>query len=159
MDKGAQFRLNRIMSRNRFDYILSALRFTNREVPYEVGFLQMLQLEEAWNKNMAQQILPSWINVIGESMMEWFNKWSPGFRCVGRKPHPFGNERNTICCALTSILWRSQIVEGKYRPTELGKKNGKSWGILLASCYECVSQSFQLVSVLCLTVDFVCQRR
>ena len=71
---------------------------------------------------MAQQFLPSWINVIDKSMMEWFNKWSPGFMCVGRKPHPFGNERHTICCALASILWRAQIVEGKYSPTELGKK-------------------------------------
>ena len=33
MAKGAPFRLNIIMSRNRFDYILGALCFTNREVP------------------------------------------------------------------------------------------------------------------------------
>ena len=58
MAKGAPFRINRIMSRNRFGYILSDLHFTNREVPYEDGFLQMRQLEEAWNKNMAQQFLP-----------------------------------------------------------------------------------------------------
>ena len=58
MAKGAPFRLNRIMYRNRFDYILSALRFTNREMPYEDGFLQMRQFEEAWNHNMAQQFLP-----------------------------------------------------------------------------------------------------
>ena len=122
MAKGDPFRLNRIMSRNHFDSILGALSFTNREVPYEDGFLQMRQLEEAWNQNMAQQFLPSWINVLYDSVMEWFNKWSPVFMCVGRKPHPFGNERHTICCALTSILWRAQIVEGKYRPTELGKK-------------------------------------
>ena len=71
---------------------------------------------------MAQQVLPSCINVLDESMMEWFNKWDPGFMRVGRKPHPFGNEGHTIHCALTSILWRAQIVEDKYRPTELGKK-------------------------------------
>ena len=69
MDKGAPFRLNRIMSCNRFDSILSALRFTNREVPYEDGFLQMRQLEESWNQNMAQQFFPPWINVLDESMM------------------------------------------------------------------------------------------
>ena len=91
MDKGAPFRINRIMSRNRFDSILSALRLTNIEVTYEYGFFQMRQLEEAWNQNMAQQFLPSWINVLDESMMEWFNKWAPVFMCVGRKPHPFGN--------------------------------------------------------------------
>ena len=69
MAKGAPFRLNSIMSRNRFDSILSALRFMNREVPYEDGFLQLRQLEEAWNHNMAQHFLPSWINVLDESMM------------------------------------------------------------------------------------------
>ena len=58
MAKGTPLRLNRIMSRNRFDSIISDLRFTNREVPYEDGFLQMRQLEEAWNHNMAQQFLP-----------------------------------------------------------------------------------------------------
>ena len=117
MSKGAPFRLNCIMSRNRFDSNLVALRFTNRDVPYEDGFLQMRLLEEAWNQNMAQQIFPPWINVLDESMMEWFNKWYPGFMCAAHKPHPFGNERHTICCALISTLWRSQIREGKYRPT------------------------------------------
>ena len=88
----------------------------------------MRQLEEAWNQNMAQQFLPSWINVLDESVMEWFNKCFPGFMCVGRKPHPFGNERHTISCALTSILWRAQIVKGKDRPTELGKKKWEELG-------------------------------
>ena len=69
MAKGAPFILNRIMSRKRFDSILSALCFTNREVPYDYGFFQMRQLEEAWNQNMAQQFFPSWINILGESMM------------------------------------------------------------------------------------------
>ena len=40
MAKCAPFRLNRIMSHNLFDYILSALSFTNREVPYEDGFFK-----------------------------------------------------------------------------------------------------------------------
>ena len=137
MDKGAPFRLNIIMSCNRFDFILSALCFTNREVPCEDGFLQMRQLEEAWNQNMDQQFLPSWINVIDE-YMKWSNKWAPGFLCVGRKPHPFGNEWHTFCCALTTILWRAQIVEGKDRPTELGKKKweelGKTVGLMLQIC-------------------------
>ena len=59
--------------------------------------------------------------ITNKSVMDWFNKRSPRFICVGRKLHPFGNERHTICCALTSILWRTQIVEGKDRSTELGK--------------------------------------
>ena len=157
MAKCAPFRLNRIMSLNRFDYILSAFRFTNREVPYEDGFLQMRQLEEAWNQNIAQQFLPSLINVIDESMMEWFSKWDSGFMCVVRKPHPFGNERHTICWDFTSIMWRAHIVEGKDRPTELGKKKwedlGKTVGLILRMC----EPIFSTVSVLCLTVAFVYQ--
>ena len=135
MAKCAPFRLNRIMSRNRFDSILSALRFTNREVPYEDGFFKMRQLEEAWNQNMAQQFFPSWINILDESMMEWFNKWAPSFMCVVRKPHPFGNERHAIFYALTSILWRAHIMEGKDMPTELGNKKweelGKTVGLMV----------------------------
>ena len=38
MAKGAPFRLNRIISCDRFDSILGDLRFTNIEVPYEDGF-------------------------------------------------------------------------------------------------------------------------
>ena len=89
-------------------------------------------------KCLAQQFLTSWINVLDESMMEWFNKWAPGFMCVGRKPHPFGNYWHTICCALTSILWREQIGDGKDRPSELGKKKweelGKNVCLMLRMC-------------------------
>ena len=61
-------------------------------------------------------------------MMEWFNKYAPVFMCVGRKPHPFVNERNTICCGLTSILWRSQIVERRDRPGLIGQKEYNKLG-------------------------------
>ena len=60
--------------------------------------------------------------------MEWFNKYDPGFMCVGRKHHPLGNERHTICCGLTYILWRSHTVEGKDCPGPLGQKEyNKLW--------------------------------
>ena len=58
--------------------------------------------------------------------------------CVGLKPYPFGNDWNAICCALTSILWRAHIIEGKYSPTKFGPKKwgelGKSVGIMLRMC-------------------------
>ena len=60
------------------------------------------------------------------------------YMCVGCKTHPFGNEWHTICFALTSILWRAHIVEGKERPTELGEKKweelGKTVGLMLRMC-------------------------
>ena len=92
MAKGATFLFNHIMSCKRFDSILSALCFTNREVPYEDGFFHMRQLEEAWNQNMAQKHLPLWINVLDKSIMDWFNKWDPGFMCVRRKSYRYKSE-------------------------------------------------------------------
>ena len=65
---------------------------------------------------------PSWINVINKSMMECYNNFPPGFMCVGRKPHPFVNQRRIICHGLTSILWRTHIVEKNNIPTQLGPK-------------------------------------
>ena len=75
----------------------------------------MRQWEEACNNNMEDEFSPSWVSVLDESMMEWLNKYCPGFMCVGRKPHPFGNERHTINFAFTSILFRALIVEGMDR--------------------------------------------
>jgi hypothetical protein len=111
-----------------FNETLLCLRYTDREVDYEDGFFHMHQLEEAWYKNMADEFNPSWIHVLDESMMEWLNKYAPGFMFVGHKAHSFGNERHTICCALTTILWRAQIVEGKDQTRELGPKEQAELG-------------------------------
>ena len=64
---------------------------------------------------------------------------------------PFVALSHPFC--VENILWRA-------RTGQLNSvwRNGKSWGILLVLCYECVSQYLKLVSVLCLTVAFVCQR-
>ena len=64
---------------------------------------------------MEDEFSLSWISLLYESMMEWINRECPDFIFVGHKPHHFGNERHTICCALTSILFRALIVEGKDR--------------------------------------------
>ena len=65
---------------------------------------------------MEDEFSPSWVSVVDESMMEWLNKYCPGVMCVVRKPQPFGNERHTISCELTLILFRALIAEGKDRP-------------------------------------------
>ena len=57
-------------------------------------------MEELWNKNIEEKFNPVLINVLEKRIMEWFNKYYPGFMCVGRKPHLFGNESHTICCGL-----------------------------------------------------------
>ena len=61
-------------------------------------------------------------------------------------------------CAFASIVWRSQIVEGKDRPTQLGPKKWEKLGNTVGLMIRMRDLIFQLVSVLCLTMDFVCQR-
>ena len=76
------------MSSTSFEGILVYLRYrVQKDVGYYDGFLHMRKMEEEWNLNMAEEFNPSWINVLNESMVEWFNKYAPGFMCVGRKPH------------------------------------------------------------------------
>ena len=101
MHREPHFFFNKYMSCHRFDEILASLKYKNGEVNYEDGLFHMRQMLEAWKKNMADKFNPYWINVINESIMEWYNKFAPGFMCVGCKQYPFGNEIHTICCRLT----------------------------------------------------------
>ena len=41
--------------------------------------------------------------------------------CVERNPHPFGNERHTIACGLSTIVWFTDIAEGRDCPCERGR--------------------------------------
>ena len=63
----------------------------------------------------------------------------PRFMCVGNKPHPVGNERHTICCGLTSILWISHILEGKYCPQHLCRKEYNYRNLWIAVPPKCSS--------------------
>ena len=51
----------------------------------------MRQWDEAWNKNTEDEFITSWVSVLDKSMIEWLNKYCPGFKCDGCKPHPVGN--------------------------------------------------------------------
>ena len=44
-----------------------------------------------------------------------------------RKPHPFGNEYHTACCALCGILFAIELVQGKDYPVELGTPEFEAW--------------------------------
>ena len=79
----------------------------------------MRQIEDAWNSKMTRVFEPSWVNVLDESMQEWIIKYTcTAWMYVGRKPHSFGNERHTIACGLSTIMWFVEIVEGRDRPCE-----------------------------------------
>jgi hypothetical protein len=48
----------------------------------------------AWNKNMANRFVATWVMCLDESMSIWHNKWKyPGWIFCPCKSHPFGNEQ------------------------------------------------------------------
>jgi hypothetical protein len=135
---GPPYRFGAWMSRGRFEEIRRSLVLTNEPVPdYKDLFYPIRQMIKEWNNNMADNFTPSWVSCLDESMCAWLSKWTcPGWMVVPRKPHPFGNEYHTICCALCGILYHLEIVEGKDRPAALGKKQyesefDKTGGLLL----------------------------
>ena len=83
------------MSQNRFMAINSALQYTKKPAPTKFvdKFHDVRELINAFNEHYSDEYLPSWLNCLDESMNSWLNKFAPGFMCVPRKPHPFGNEK------------------------------------------------------------------
>ncbi|KAL7475080.1 hypothetical protein ACHAW6_001012 [Cyclotella cf. meneghiniana] len=122
MFAGAPVRLLQFISRNRLMAIISALRCTKNPAPTEFvdKFHDVRELIDAFNDHYSDEYLPSWINVLDESMNTWLNKYAPGFMCVPRKPHPFGNEYHSIADGDDGkpIMW-----QGKDRP----KLNSGRW--------------------------------
>jgi hypothetical protein len=106
MLEGAPYPFNNFMTFKRFEAILLALTYTNEPPPaYRDKFWEVCQIITAWNTNMAEIFMPSWVSCLDESMSPWNNRWTyPGWMFVPRKPNPFCNKYHSICCAETMIM-------------------------------------------------------
>ena len=137
MFNGSRFCLNELMSRNCFEAILTALSYVDHDPPVLLEhFWEVQWLIDAWNQNMTENFLSSWINVIDKSMSKWVNEYTcPGFIFVPRKPWLFGNEYHDAGCAESKIIWEVELREGKDHQQHLGNKEhddkGKTVGTLL----------------------------
>ena len=134
---GAPIHLGVWMSHKRFEAILQALTYTDRQPPTFIDkFGEVRQMLEAWGKNMQQNFTPAYVNCLDESMSVWTNKFMcPGFMFVPRKPWPFRNEYHSMCCCTSGIMWGIEMVEGKDHPQQLGHPQhdnlGSTVGLLL----------------------------
>ena len=147
-DHGAPLRLGVWMSRKQFDDILSALQFSSdNPLVFVDMFWEVRAMITAWNNNMNQQFSPGYANCLDESMSVWTNQFTcPGFMFVPRKPCPFGNEYHSVCCCFSGIMWGIDLVEGKDRPNELGKKEGDEKGPTIGLLLRMLAQSSTWVS-------------
>ena len=125
------------MSRTRFEIILQHIKYTKLNPPtYQDRFWEVCEMLDEWNKNMATNFVPSWINCIDESMSKWLNEYTcPWFMFIPCKPWPFGKEYHDAGYADSNIIWSLELCEGKDRPVQLNKKQfddlGKTVGTLL----------------------------
>jgi hypothetical protein len=124
------------MSKSRFQCINRYLSFTNLPKPAFVDkFWSIREMIKSWNDHKAGIFLCAWVICLDESMSIWHNKWTcPGWVFCPRKPHPFGNEYHTACCALSNIMFVIELVEGKDAPPQMTKQfsqHGKTAGLLL----------------------------
>ena len=134
--EGAPYRFGKWMSRNRFEEILGALSFTKNTPPATVDrFWEIREIVDAWNENMDDSFVCSWISCLDESMSKWLGEYTcPGFMVVPRKPWKFGNEWHTIGCRESEVIFRIELVEGKDQPSTHVKQFsnlGKTVGLLL----------------------------
>ncbi len=91
--KGAPYQMTKFISGNQYNAINAAMRFTDEEVPnFDNKFHEVQKMIFLFNLHYEQNYIPSWLSCLDESMNSWLDKYSPGFMCVPRKPHPFGNE-------------------------------------------------------------------
>ena len=137
MFEGTHMRLGEYMLRTIFEAITLALKYTDKPPPtYKDGFWKLRRLIDEWNVNMEEHFTSAWVSCLDESMFKWMNEYTcPGFRCVPRNPWSFRNEYHMIACGLTRVLYRMEIVEGNYMPSQrppkefydLGKLSVYSW--------------------------------
>ena len=134
MFEGAPFRLSEYMLGQRFQNIGADIRYTHIESPYFLDrFHDVRQMINAFNKIYDCEYVPSWLNCLDELMNSFLDKFCPGFMCVPRKYHPFGDEYHSIADGLTEkglegkpIIWRVKLQEGK----DQSKKPDESWAFL-----------------------------
>ena len=128
-EEACPYNFRQYMSKARFDSITAALFFTDAPKPTFVDkFWEVRQMIAEWNKNMAAVFYAGWVVCLDESMSIWHNRWTcPGWVFCPRKPHPFGNEYHTACCALSGILFVIELVQGKDYPPELGATEFEAW--------------------------------
>ena len=119
MGKGAPYRLSRYMPGYRYNQIMNCLCLTTKDPNILDRFWEVRDLIAAWNKNMQEVYIPSWVSCLDESMSIWHMRWTcPGYVFCPRKPHPVGNEYHTIADGTSTILYAAEIVMGKDTPDD-----------------------------------------
>ena len=119
------------MPKRRFILISRYLEYRNVQKPAFVdNFWLICQMFKQWNDQMAGIFLCAWVICLDKLMLIWHNKWTcPSWVFCPQKPHSFGNEYHTACCALSKIMFMIEWSRGVMHLPRL--QYGKTVGLLL----------------------------
>ncbi len=125
--------LEQLHLKNCFREIIGAIWYTDRPQPkYLDHFHDIRQMQDEWNKRMANKDFSLWWDCLEKSMLMCLNPHVPGWMVVSHKPHPFGNEYHTICDNEfrlgNPIMWHVELQEGKDWLAEAGPKKRSKLG-------------------------------
>lgn len=131
-------RLNSVMSRDRFELILSHLSLAGESPDLTDRFFCVRGLIKAFNEHMPTRFRCSGRVCIDESMVPWTVRATcPGWMIMQNKPTPKGNEYHTMADCETGVLVYMEIVEGRHQPESVVHKYsnlGKTPGLVARAC-------------------------
>ena len=107
---------SRVMSRNRFQQISSALRFDDADLRRHSRPTDKLspirELFEDWTKNLQDAFIPG-DNMTVDEQLVTFRGRCPFRQYIPSKPGKYGIKFWVICDSTTSYVWNMQIYSGK----------------------------------------------
>lgn len=111
--------LSKYISRRRVDDILAALTLSNTEPPpHHDPLFHVREMQCSFNNHMNNVFTPGSLTCLDESMVAYHNDDAPGWVFVRRKPHPHGFEYHTIADQETAVIFRMELVEGRFQPPQ-----------------------------------------
>lgn len=129
---------SRYMSHKRFQDIVACRTFrrgTPPEDQVENRYWPIDSFWEAYNKNLAEMVLPSWKLTIDESMTQWrgkkYDDGMPSVRNHPAKPHPVGQEYKTLADSVTQIILQLDLARDRNAAHQEYNGEGKVIGGML----------------------------
>ena len=139
------------MSENRFEQILRAFALPTWQRNHEKWggaagnkmkhdrFLHCRRYLDDVKAAWIKAITPGGWLCLDESMTAWLGLTilMPGWKVIKRKPHPFGLEFKTVCCAVTGVMINMEPQEGKdimkWHPYVKEVNKSSAWCLRLCS--------------------------
>ena len=109
-----------VMNGNQFEYKLPHSCLLIFRLHLKDKFFKNFEINSAWNYHIKDALIPLRLSCLDDFIYICTKTFIwPIWMCVPRKLHPKGNDYHLMCCGETKIIYRWELVEGRYQPTDL----------------------------------------